>query len=72
MTNSDIFPMYNITTGTVMLICAIDSLFVLQNPNLTQPTQIILVLKKQSPRVASSKLSLALLCLSNYYFSTLS
>ena len=49
MTNSDIFPMYNITTGTVMLICAIDSLFVLQNPNLTQPTQIILVLKKQSP-----------------------
>jgi len=51
MTNSDIFPMYNITTGTVMLICAIDSLFVLQNPNLTQPTQIILVLKKQSPCV---------------------
>ena len=23
MTNSDIFPMYNITIGTVMLICAI-------------------------------------------------
>ena len=49
MTNSDIFPIYNITTGTLMLICVIDSLFVLQNPNLTQPTQIILVLKKQSP-----------------------
>ena len=46
MTNSDIFPMYNITTGTVMLICAIDSLFVLQNPNLTQPTRNILVFKK--------------------------
>ena len=33
-----------------MLICAIDSLFVLENPNFTKPTQIILVFKKQSPR----------------------
>ena len=34
-----------------MLICAIDSLFVLENPNCTKPTQIILVFKKQSPSV---------------------
>ena len=32
-----------------MLICAMDSLFVLENPNCTKPTQIILVFKKQSP-----------------------
>ena len=50
MKNSDIFPIYNLTTGTLILILAIDSLFVLQDPNLTQPTQNILVLKKQSPR----------------------
>ena len=50
MTNPGIFPINNITTVTLMLICAIDSLFVLQNPNLTQPTQNILVFKKQSLR----------------------
>ena len=33
-----------------MLICAIERLFVLENPNFTKPTQIILVFKKQSPR----------------------
>ena len=50
MTNAGIFPINNITTVPLMLICAIDSLFVLQNPNLTQPTRNILVLKKHSPR----------------------
>ena len=33
-----------------MLICAIERLFVLENPNCAKPTHIILVFKKQSPR----------------------
>ena len=43
MINTGIFPINNIITVTLMLICAIDSLFVLENPNATRPTQIILV-----------------------------
>ena len=35
MTKFDVFSIYNITTVNLMLVCAIDSLFVLQNPNLT-------------------------------------
>ena len=50
MTNTSIFPISNIKTVTLMLICAIKRLFVLENPNCAKPTQIILVFKKQSPR----------------------
>ena len=50
MINTGIFPINNITAVTLMLICAIDSLFVLENPNATEATYIILPFEKQSPQ----------------------
>ena len=54
MTNTGIFPMNNTITVPLILICAIYILFVLEIPNLTQPTQNILIFKKQSSLVLFS------------------